>query len=104
MVWVHKIEIPVDLVVETKVKKIPKVKSLTWRLQLQRNLESSCMTILVFVKNAKLGMCLVAMMTKMISTSVLILEKGIKTDQLERREERRVYRYIIYPHVMNDIW
>ena len=26
MVWVHNIEIPVDLVVETKVKKIPKVK------------------------------------------------------------------------------
>ena len=50
------------------------------------------MTIPVFVKSARLGMSLIVLMSKMVPTSVLILEKETKTEQLKRGEERRVYR------------
>ena len=93
MIWVDKIEIPVDLVVQKEVKKIPQVKSFYTGLYC-RNLESSCVTILMFVKSARLEMSFVVLMRKMVPTSVLILEKGIKTDQL-KRGKKSVQVYVL---------
>lgn len=57
-VWVGKIEIPVDLVVEKEVKKITQVKSFNMeRLRLLGNLESSCVTIFVLVKAGNVPCC-----------------------------------------------
>ena len=52
------------------------------------------MTILMFVKSARLGMSFVVLMRKMVPTSVLILEKGIKTDQL-KRGKKSVQVYVL---------
>ena len=97
MAWVDKIEIPVDLVVEKQVKKIPQVKSFNMGTSIAK-----IIAILVFVRSARLGMSFVVLVRKLVPTAVLILEKGIKMSQLGR-EERRVCRKIFYPHLMNDI-
>ena len=78
MIWADKIEIPVDLVIEV-VKKIPQINMGTSIAAKY----SSCVTILAFVKSARLEMSFVFLMRKMAPSSVLILEEGTKTDQLE---------------------
>ena len=97
-VWVGKIEIPVDLTVEKEVKKITQVKSFNMeRLWLLENLESSCVTIFVLVKSARLGMCQVVLTGKMVPTSILVLEKENKNRSTGKNRGKTVQVYFLSP-------
>ena len=61
MVWVDKIEIPVDLVVENQVKKIPQVKFFNMGTSI-----AVIIAILVFVRSTRLGMSFVVLVRKIV--------------------------------------
>lgn len=88
MVWVGKIETPVNLVVEKEMEKIPKFKSLKMATSSAGKSgvfmrDKSCIC-----KECQPGNVLCCTDEKnVVPTSDLILERVIKIDQLERTEE-----------------